>query len=318
MGKSPTISDVIHARDRITPHIFRTPLHHYPSLDSLIGAEVYVKHESYQKLGSFKIRGALNLISQLTDHEKSSGVIAASTGNFGQGIAYASKIFGVQACVVVPIDANPDKVDSMRLLGAEIIFHGNNFDECREHAEFLSKTKGFRYVHSANEPLLISGVGTYTLEIIEDLPDLDVLIVPIGGGSGACGACIVAKDIAPDARVIGVQALNAQGAYRSWKEGKSVEYESHTIAEGLATNSGFDLTQDILRNLLDDFVLVSDEEMTRSIILHLEKTHSLAEYAGASALAAAVKIKDQLRNKKIVLVMSGSNITIDQLRSVLT
>ena len=147
MGRFPTLSDVINARDTITPYIFRTPLYHYPSLDSLIGAEVYVKHESYQKLGSFKIRGALNLISQLTDYEKSMGVIAASTGNFGQGIAYASKNFGVQARVVVPVDANPDKVNSIRQLSAELIFYGKNFDESRQHAEFLSKTQGFRYVH---------------------------------------------------------------------------------------------------------------------------------------------------------------------------
>ena len=159
-------------------------------LDALIGAEVYVKHENHQLLGSFKMRGALNVISQLTDAERHNGVIAASTGNFGQGIAYAAGVFGVEASVVVPVDANPGKSEAMRQLGATLVFYGDDFDDAREHAERLAREHGYRYVHSANEAELISGVGTYALEIVEDLPDVDVIIVPVGGGSGACGACI--------------------------------------------------------------------------------------------------------------------------------
>ena len=317
MSDRPTLLDVIDARRRIASHITRTPLHHYRSLDGLIGAQVYVKHENHQLLGSFKARGALNVLSQLTEEEKKSGVVVASTGNFGQGIAYAAAVFGVQANVVVPTDANPGKAESMRRLGANLIFHGRDFDDSREHAEMLAGREGYRYIHSANEPLLISGVGTYALEIIEDLPDVDVLIVPVGGGSGVCGACLVAKALNPDTQVIGVQAASAPAAYLSWREGRTVEAQMETVAEGLATRVGFELTQRIMRDMLDDFLLVSEEELDRAVVLHLENTHNLTEHAGAASLAAALKIKDSLRGKKVALVVSGGNITLDQLRAAL-
>ena len=317
MAHRPTLLDVNEAGRRIAPYIIRTPLHHYRSLDGLIGAEVYVKHENHQALGSFKMRGALNVVSQLSEDERRRGVIVSSTGNFGQGIAYAAGVFGVEANVVVPENANPGKVESMRQLGANLILHGNDFDDAREHAERLSGEKGHRYIHSANEPLLISGVGTYALEIIEDLPDVDAVIVPVGGGSGACGACIVAKALAPRIQVMGVQAASAPAAYLSWKEGRIVESKMETAAEGLATRVGFELTQEILRDLLDDFVLVSEEELAQAILLHLEKTHTLVEHAGAAPLAAAIKARDRLRGKKVALVVSGGNISLSQLRALL-
>ena len=308
---------MIRTRKTIAPHVTRTPLHHYRALDALLDAEVHVKHENHQRLGAFKVRGAVSVVSQLTDAERARGLISSSTGNFGQGVAYAASIFGIQANVVVPTDVNPGKAESMRLLGASLILHGSEFDEAREHAERLSREEGYRYVHSANEPLLTAGTGTYTLEIIEDLPDVDVIIVPIGGGSGACGTCIVAKSINPDIQVIGVQSESAPGAYLSWKRGEIVEAPMQTMAEGLATRQGYAFTQPILRELLDDFVLVSEEELNRAVVLHLEKTHNLTEHAGASSLAAAIKIKDQLRGKKVVLVVSGGNISPDQLRVAL-
>ena len=317
MTDRPTLPDVIEARGRIAPHIIRTPLHRYRTLDALVGGQVYVKHENHQLLGSFKMRGAVNLVSQLTEEQKAGGIIVASSGNFGQGIAYAAGIFGVEAFVVLPADANPGKVESIRLLGATPIFHGRDFDDSREHAERLAEEEGYRFVHSANEPLLISGVGTYTLEIVEDLPDVDVIIVPVGGGSGACGACIVAKSADPRKQVIGVQAASAPAAYLSWKEGRIVEAKMETVAEGLGTRLGFELTQGILREMLDDFVLVSEEELARAVVLHLKSTHNLTEHAGAASLAAAIKLKDRLRGKKVALVMSGGNITLDQLRAAL-
>ena len=317
MSDRPTLLDVIDVRRRIASHITRTPLHHYRSLDVLIGAQVYVKHENHQLLGSFKARGALNVLSRLTEEEKKSGVVVASTGNFGQGIAYAAAVFGVQANVVVPTDANPGKAESMRRLGANLIFHGRDFDDSREHAEMLVGQEGYRYIHSANEPLLISGVGTYALEIMEDLPDVDVLIVPVGGGSGVCGACLVAKALSPDTQVIGVQAASAPAAYLSWREGRIIEAQMETVAEGMATRVGFELTQRIMRDMLDDFLLVSEEELDRAVVLHLENTHNLTEHAGAASLAAALKIKDSLRGKKVALVVSGGNITLDQLRAAL-
>ena len=314
---NPNIVDVIGARQRIGSHIVRTPLLHHRSLDALIGAEVHVKHENYQRLGAFKVRGGLNLVSQLSDEEKRRGIVTASTGNHGQSIAYAAGIHGIEAVIAVPEGANPGKVESMRNLGAKVIFRGRNFDEAREYVAQLAGEEGYRYIHSANEPMLIAGVGTYALEIIEDLPDVDVIIVPIGGGSGACGTCIVVNGINRGIEVIGVQAVKAPAAYLSWKAGHIVEAPMESVAEGLATAMGYELTQDILRSQLGDFILVSEEELNQAIVLHLEKTHSLAEHAGAAALAAALKLKDRLQGKKVALVLSGGNISPVHLRAAL-
>src|SRR5262249_1153660 len=181
------------------------------------GAEVFVKHENHQPVGAFKVRGGINLVSQLSAEERERGVIAASTGNHGQSIAYAARLFGVPATICVPDAANPVKVASMRALGPELVFHGRDFDDAREHCERLAVERAYRYVHSGDEPLLIAGVGTETLEILEEQPGTDVILVPIGGGSGAAGACVVARAVKPDARVIGVQSEAAPAAYRSWR-----------------------------------------------------------------------------------------------------
>ena len=317
MDQRPTLLDVIAAKKRIAPYITRTPLHHYLSLDSLLDAEVHVKHENHLRLGAFKMRGGINLVSQLTEEEKRQGVVTASTGNHGQSIAYAASIFGVNAIIGVPEGANPYKVESMRDLGGNVVFHGRDFDEAREHVERLSREEGYRYIHSANEPMLIAGVGTATLEIFEDLPDVEIIIVPVGGGSGACGVAIVAKGLNPDVQVIGVQAASAQAAYLSWKEGRIVESDMNTRAEGLATRVGFELTQSIMRDLLDDFILVTEEEMDQAVVMHLDKTHNLTEHAGAASLAAAINIKPRLKDKKVALIMSGGNISLDHLRAAL-
>ena len=313
----PTYADVTEARRRIAPHIVRTPLHHYPSLDSLLEANVHVKHENYQRLGVFKVRGGINLVTLLSEEERRRGVATASTGNHGQSIAYAARLFDTNAVVAVPEGANPGKVESIRAMGAQVVFHGKTFDDSREYAERLSAEEGYRYIHAVNEPALIAGVGTYCLEIIEDLPDVDAIVVPIGGGSGACGVCIVAKAVNPRIKVIGVQAASAPAAYQSWKEGRLIEAPTNTTAEGLATGTGYELTQGILRELLDDFVLVSDDEMDRAIVLLLEKAHSLTEHAGAAPLAGALKVKEHLHGKRVALVVSGGNISLEHLRAAL-
>ena len=317
MWNRPTLHDVISARGRIAPYVWRTPLHHYLALDALLDAEVWVKHENHQRLGAFKMRGGINLLSRLTDEEKRRGVITASSGNHGQSIAYAAGILGVKCIVCVPEGANPGKVEAIQNLGAEVVHHGPYFDITNEYAQRLAKEEGYRYIHAVNEPLLIAGVGTYTLEILEDLPDVDYIIAPLGGGSGACGACIVAKSVNPDIKVVAVQAESAQAAYLSWKTGDIVEAPMESAAEGLATGRGYELPQSILRDLLDDFILVSDAEMERAIVTHLEKTHNLTEHAGAASLAGALKIKDQLRGKKVALVMSGGNLSLDHLKTAL-
>ncbi len=317
MTDRPTLTDVLETRKRIAPYVVRTPLHRYRSLDSMLGAEVYVKHENHQVLGAFKARGAVNAVSLLSIEDRSRGVICSSTGNFGQGLAYAAGIFGVEVHVVVPTNVNPAKADSMRLLGANLILHGREFDESRRHAERLAEQQGYRYLHSANDPALTAGTGTYTLEIMEDLPDVDVIIVPVGGGSGACGACVAAKSISPKVRVIGVQSEAAPAAYLSWKERRIAEAPMRTAAEGLATGVGYEFTQAILQDMLDDFVLVTDDELARAIVLNLDKTRNLTEHAGAAALAAALKIRETLAGRKIVLVMSGGNLSLSQLRMAL-
>ena len=317
--RPPTLVDVFQARQRIKDYVVRTPLHRYIGLERLTGAsEVYVKHENHQRLGAFKMRGGINLLSQLSSEELERGVSTASTGNHGQSIAYAAGVFGSRAHVAVPVDANPGKVASMRNLGANVIHHGSSFDESREYIEQLSKEEGYRYIHAVNEPRLIAGVATYSLEIIEDLPDVEVIIVPVGGGSGACGACIVAKSINPDIQVIGVQAEQAPAVYLSWQRGEVVDAPMKTAAEGLATSSGYELSLNILREGLDDFLLVTEAEMNAAIVTHLEETHNLTEHAGAASLAGALKINERLKGKKVVLVMSGGNLSIQHLKTALS
>jgi threonine dehydratase len=314
----PTLADVLEARRRIAPHLRPTPLHGYAALDELLGAEVHVKHENHQPTGAFKVRGGVNLASRLSAEERERGLVAASTGNHGQSIAFAARRFGVRAIVCVPEAANPVKVAAMRGLGAELVFHGRDFDDAREHAERLAATHGYRYVHSGNEPLLIAGVATGTLEILEEQPGVEVVIVPIGGGSGAAGACVVAKTVAPTVEVIGVQSDAAPAAYRSWRERRLLEDTMATFAEGLATRTAFELPQRILWESLDDFVLVSDDEIRRAQALMIDATRNLVEAAGASPLAAALKLRDRLRGKRVALVASGGNVSREQLLDVLS
>jgi threonine dehydratase len=311
----PTFDDVLAARDRIAPYLIPTALNRYPALDELVGAEVWVKHENHQPVCNFKVRGGVNLVSQLSDDERRRGVITASTGNHGQSIAFAGRLFGVRTVICVPEGANPVKVASIRGLGGEIDEHGRDFDDAREHCEALAEERGYRYVHSGNEPHLIAGVGTHTLEALERQPDLDALIVPIGGGSGAAGACIAAAALRPELRVIGVQSEAAPAAYRSWAEGRLAQDEMHTAAEGLATRIGFELPQQILREHLDDFVLVSEDEIRDATLALLERTRNLIEASGAAPLAAALKLG--LAGRKVGLIASGGNMTLDQLHDLL-
>jgi threonine dehydratase len=313
----PILADVLEARRRISPHLRPTPLFAYAALNELLGAKVFVKHENHQPVGAFKVRGGVNLISQLCPEERARGVIAASTGNHGQSIAYAARLFGVQTTICVPENANPVKVASMRGLGAELVFHGRDYDEAREHCEQLADEHGCRYVHSGNEPLLIAGVATETLEILEEQPQTAVIIVPIGGGSGAAGACVVAKAVNPAVRVIGVQSQAAPAAYRSWRQRRLVEDRMETFAEGLATRTAFELPQRILWQWLDDFVLVSDEEIRAAQALMIEATRNLVEAAGAAPLAAALRLREQLASKRIALIASGGNASREQLIDVL-
>ena len=315
--EAPTFADVLEARTRIAPFLRPTPLYEWPPLGRLVGATVFVKHENHNPTGAFKVRGGINLVSAIGASERARGVGASSTGNHGQSIAYGARLFGTHATIYVPNGANPVKVDAMRDLGAEVVPHGVDFDEAREEAERLAVERGFRYVHSGNEPLLIAGVATATLELLETEPRIDTIIVPVGGGSGAAGACIVAKTLDPSIRVIGVQSDGAPAAYRSWRERRLLEDEMKTFAEGLATRVAFELPQQIMWELLDDFVLVGDDEIRAAQRQMIESTRNLIEAAGASPLAAALRLRDTLAGRRIALIASGGNVSPDQLRELL-
>ncbi len=313
----PSLNDVLEAKKTISPYVPRTPLHSYPALDQLLGASVRLKHENHHALGSFKVRGGVNLLAHMTAEELARGIITASSGNHGQSIAYACRLFGTKAVICLPEGANPLKVRSMQNLGAEVVFYGRNFDESREHCARLASEKGYRYVHAVNEPLLIAGVGTETLEIIEDFPEVDSIYVPLGGGSGAAGASIVAKAINPNIQVVAVQSAQAQGGYLSWRNRRITESPMGTEAEGLATSTGYELTQEILWDLLDDFILVDDDDMKDAIGILIDSAHTLTEAAGAAPLAGAMKNQLNIKGKSVALVITGGNITIPQLKEVL-
>lgn len=312
----PSLRDVIAARPHVYRYLRPTPLYRYSGLSELIGAKVWVKHENHQPVGAFKVRGGLNLVARLSEKERSAGLFTASTGNHGQSIAYAARAHGVRATIAVPEGANPGKVEAMRGLGAEVAFHGADFDSAREWVMGIAAAQGGRFV-GPTEEMLIHGVGTCALEIIEDLPEVDVIIVPVGAGSGVCATGIVAKTINPAIQVIGVQSAQAPAIQMSWASGKAVSAEMNTVAEGLATRVPFENTQRIMRKYIDDFVLVEDAAIDDAILLLLTHTHNLAEGAGAAALAAAIKLKPRLAGKNVVLVLSGGNISVDQLRRLL-
>jgi threonine dehydratase len=274
---------------------------------------VWVKHENHQPVGAFKVRGGVNLVSQLSAQERRQGVIAASTGNHGQSVAYAADLFAVRAVICMPELANPVKVESMRALGAEVVFHGRDFDEAREHCEKQATEHRYRYIHSGNEPALIAGVATYTLEILEARPDTEVIVVPVGGGSGAAGACVVAKAMRPSIEVIGVQSEAAPAAYRSWQARSLVEDTTSTFAEGLATRTAFELPQRILWEWLDDFILVSEDALKAATRVMIEKTRNLVEPAGAAALAAVLGTPQRFAGRRVAVICSGGNISPAQL-----
>jgi threonine dehydratase len=313
----PTFKDVLKARNLIKDYLPRTPLYSYPQVNQLLDARVFIKHENHLPTGAFKTRGGLNLIHNLNRKQRERGVVTASTGNHALSIVYASNLFNVPVIVVMPEKSNPTKVKAIKSMGAQVVFFGRIFDESKDYAERLAGERRARFIHPANEPDLIAGVGTYALEIFEEVPNLDVIIVPVGGGSGASGCCIVKEAVNPECQVIGVQAAMAPAAYLSWKGRKIVKDKMETAAEGLATEVGYELTQEILRDYLADFILVSEEEMVQAILLIMELIRNMAEEAGASPLAAALKIKERIKGKSVALVLTGGNISMARLKQII-
>jgi threonine dehydratase len=313
-----TYEDVVAALPRVHAVLQPTPLFAWPGLAEMLGCRFYLKHENHQPTGAFKVRGGVNLVGRLTPDQRRAGVLGVSTGNHGQSLAFACQRLGVRCTIVVPRGNNPDKVRAIRQRGAEVIEFGRDFDEAREHLESIVQSRGGRYVHSANEPDLIAGVGSMAWEIFETLPNPDVILVPIGLGSGVCGTCLVAKARHSQTQVIGVQAEGAAAVAQSWRTGKVVSTsQADTWAEGMATRMPASMTLTIMHHYLDDVILVSDDELRRAAFAILHHTHNLAEGAGAAAVAAAWKERSQFQGKTVVGILSGGNLDLAELPRIL-
>jgi threonine dehydratase len=314
-----TFEDVLKAREFISSYLPGTPLVRSEKISAFLECDYYIKCENLQPIGAFKVRGAVNLVGTAPDEEKRAGMIAASTGNHGQAVAYAGRLFGSRVIIYAPAEkVNQAKVQAMCNLGAEVRLHGRDFDEARLEAERVAKEKGYRYVHSADEPKLIAGTGTISLEVFEKLPNADVIICPAGGGSCASGNCIAAKHLNPNVRVIAAQSAAAPAMWHAWKNHNLDPYPTmETEHEGLATRVPFEMPNRILWELLDDFVLLSDEEINDAIRLLARDAKQIAEGAGATSLAAALKLKDQLKGKKVVGILTGGNLPLERFAALM-
>jgi threonine dehydratase len=305
----PTFADVLTAARTIRPYLQKTAFYESASLGGIIGCRLFIKYENHLPVGSFKVRGALNRMIQMTPEERIRGFVTASMGNHGQGVCYAAKLLEVRATVVVPEKANPDKVEAMRNLGAEVIHHGTDFESASAYAWELSARRGMTYLHPHNDPLVVAGHATAALEMFEDEPSLDTVVFPIGGGTLIAGSALVAKTLKPEVKVIGVQAERLPAFARSLEEGHIVEVPPEaTFAEGIAVREPPELTFEMVRDLVDEIVLVSEEAMRRGILLLLEKTHNLAEGAGAAGLAGILKMRERLAGRTVGTVLSGGNL----------
>ena len=314
-----SFNDITAAREFISPYLTKTPLVRLSKISDELGCDYYAKLENLQPVGAFKVRGGVNLVGTSTEEERRHGIVSASTGNHGQSIAYGGRLFNTRVIIYAPAEnVNQAKVEAMRKLGAEVRLHGRDFDEARLECERVGREEGMRYVHSANEEKLIAGVGTIGMEILEDLDDVDVILVPAGGGSCASGNCIVMKHLKPSVKVIAVQSDGAPAMWHAWRNRNLEPYPTmKTEHEGLATRVPFEMTNQILWELLDDFVLASDEEIRSAIRLLARDAKQVAEGAGAASLAGALKLRDQLRGKKVVGILTGGNIPPERFAAVL-
>jgi threonine dehydratase len=323
-GESPwpiSFEEVLEARRRIRPYLPPTPLRRYAPLDAAVGRSiaVWVKHENHNPTNSFKVRNALSMMTRLAAEEKARGVVAATRGNHGLGVAWAGSLLGAAVTICVPRGNNPEKNEGMVGLGAALIEEGRDYDESLQVALSLVRERGLRMVHSTNDPAVIAGAATVTWEMLEEKPNLDAMVVSVGGGSQAVGALTVARAIKPSMPVYAVQAERASATHDSWSAGRPVVRSSaDTFADGLATRSPYEMTFPALRAGLAGFVLVSEAEMAQAVRLLLRTTHNLAEGAGAAGLAGLIKLGDTLAGRKVGIILSGGNIDRETLRRVVS
>ena len=307
-----SFTETLHAKRSVYKHLVPTQLTKYQNLSNLLESEIYIKHENHNPTGSFKVRGGINLMHHLKN-SSIKGVITFSTGNHGLSVATTASWFGLNAVIVVPENNNPAKNRKIREAGAELIEAGNTFEEASMVVEKISGERNLYYVHPANEPHLINGVGTEFLEITDQLPDIDAIIIPIGAGSEAAAAVNVLKTINPNVEIYAVQAEKSPAAYLSWKSGLIKSAENTTFAGGFATGTGYEIPFNIYRKHLDGFILLSENEIYEGIALAAYYTQNLLEGAGASPIMAAIKLKDKLKGKKVVLQFSGCNASPEEI-----
>ncbi|MBA3010241.1 MAG: pyridoxal-phosphate dependent enzyme [Proteobacteria bacterium] len=311
-----SLSNALGAREILKKFLAPTPLRQYPSLDRLMGAQVFVKHENHNPTGTFKIRGGINLMHHLRKMGIK-GVITYSTGNHGTSVATSAKMFGLTAVVVVPEKSNPIKIQSIKDAGAELIESGKDFEAAGRKTAQLVEERGLYFVHPANEAHIINGVATEFFEILEMVPDMDTMIIPIGAGSEAAAAITVLKQISPKIEIIGVQAEVSNAAYLSWTRKKIVSAPNTSFAGGVATGTAYEVPFSLYKDGLADFVLLTEEELYQGIALSAHHTRNLTEGAGGACLRAALKISDRLHGKKVVLQMSGANASGHELQEAM-
>ena len=309
---------ILEARRKIRNLVTKTPTYLSNVFSQRTGAEVYLKLECFQPVGVFKIRGAVNKICSLSSAELERGLVTASSGNHGLAVAYAAKIYGAKAVVVVPENAVKEKVEAIESYGADIVKYGKDYDEAYSKALEIQKEAGTTFVHPFEDPFVVAGQGTVGLELLEDVPDLNAIIVPVGGGGLISGISIAAKTLNPKLRIVGVQSEGAPAVYRSWRAGKIVEVDSvNTVADGLAARKPLDLTFGIIKRYVDTVLLVSEEEIGEAVLALLHNAHILAEPSGAASLAALLFKYHPKPEEKVAVIISGANISIDYLASLL-
>lgn len=313
-------ADVLAASERIRPYLPPTPLREYPQLNALVGHDirVWVKHENHHPTQSFKIRNGLSVVTALTAEERARGAIGASTGNHGQGVAYAGKLLGVPVAICVPERNNPEKNAAIRAYGAELIEAGANYDETMVVCARIQAERGMTLVHSTNNRNVIAGAGTMTLEILEQEPSVDAIIIALGGGSQAVGALTVVAERAPHVKVYAVGAEGAPAQYESWRQGKRLTGQKiGTFAEGIATGSAYELTFDALKAGLADFITVSEDAIYDSLRDLIRITHNVPEGAGAAGLAGLRVLAPQLAGKRVAIILCGGNLSMASLKVAL-
>jgi threonine dehydratase len=315
-----TFQDVLAARERLAPFLSPTPLRHYPLLDAHVGGgtSLLIKHENHQPVCSFKVRNGLSFVTSLPAAERARGIVTASTGNHGQGVAYASALLGVSATICVPVGNNPEKGAAMRSWGATVVEEGRDYDEAVDAMLRIAREQGRTISHSTNDPSVLAGAATMSLEMLEQSGGLDAIVIAVGGGSQSVGALTVARELAPGLPVYGVQAAGASAIHDSWHAGKPMRTaRADTFAEGVATRQPYAMTYQTLREGLAGFVTVTDAELAEAIRLILKLTHNVVEGAGALGVAASIKLRDQLKGKRVGVIFSGGNIDTGVLRRIL-